>query len=48
MNRLEEAYTKYGIKINTEKVKDMKIMRGENEVMNIRLYGIKIEQVDQV
>ena len=47
MNRLDEVSTKYGMKINIENTKVMKITRGEDKVINIILSGKKIEQVDK-
>ena len=47
INRLEKTSRKYGMKINVEKTKVMKITRGEKEMITIHLNGKKIEQVNK-
>jgi len=49
MNKLNEASKRYGMRINAEKTKVMKISRGEREVINIDiiLNDSIIEQVDK-
>src|SRR5688572_9052884 len=47
MDRLNETSTEYGMRINIKKTKVMKISKGEETTVNIRIEGKEIEQVKE-